>query len=104
MVIVNQTKITESTFSKWRSHKVDVNEDGDSYSYYVIPLIDIDEFNVDMLDKIPALFSSYSDEFVDDKGDIVYTVRLDTQLPEITTEQEVELLYKILTKKSLVIK
>lgn len=104
MVIINQTQITESTFNKWKAHKVDVNEDGDSYSYYVIPLIDVDEFNVDMMEKIPALFSSYSDEFVDDKGNTVYTIRLDTQLPEITTEQEVELLYKILTKKNLSIK
>lgn len=103
MVIINQTQITESTFSKWKAHKVDVDEDGDQYSYYVIPLIDIDEFNVNMLETIPALFSSYSDEFTDDKGNTVYTIRFDTQLPEITTEQEVELLYKILTKKSLVI-
>jgi hypothetical protein len=103
MVIINQTQITESTFSKWKCHKVDVDEDGDQYSYYVIPLIDIDEFNVNMLETIPALFSSYSDEFTDDKGNTVYTIRFDTQLPEITTEQEVELLYKILTKKSLVI-
>lgn len=102
MVIINQTQITESTFNKWKSHKVDVDEDGDHYSYYVIPLIDIDEFNVNMLETIPALFSSYSDEFTDDKGNTVYTIRFDTQLPEITTEQEVELLYKILTKKSLV--
>lgn len=103
MVIINQTQITESTFSKWKSHKVDVDEDGDQYSYYVIPLIDIDEFNVNMLETIPSLFSSYSDEFTDEKGNTVYTIRFDTQLPEITTEQEVELLYKILTKKSLVL-
>lgn len=102
MVIINQTQITESTFEKWKSHKVDVDEDGEQYSYYVIPLIDVDEFNVNMLDTIPALYSSYSDEFTDEKGNTVYTIRFDTQLPEITTEQEVELLYKILTKKSLI--
>jgi hypothetical protein len=104
MIIVNQTQITESTFDKWKCHKIDVDEDGEQYTYYVIPLIEVDEFNVDMMDKIPALYSSYSDEFTDDKGNTVYTVRLDTQLPEITTEQEVELLYKILTRKSLIIK
>jgi hypothetical protein len=102
MVIINQTQITESTFTKWRSYKVDVEDDGEAYCYYVIPLIDVDQFNVDMLETIPALYSSYSDEFTDDKGNTVYTIRFDTQLPEITTEQEVELLYKILTKKSLI--
>lgn len=101
MVIVNQSQITESTFNKWKAHKVDVEEDDGQYSYYVIPLIDVDQFNVSMLEKIPALYSSYSDEFTDDDGNIVFTIRLDTQLPEMTTEQEVELLYKILTKKSL---
>jgi hypothetical protein len=102
MVILNQTQITESTFTKWRSHKVDVEDDGEAYFYYVIPLIDVDQFNVDMLETIPALYSSYSDEFTDDNGNTVFTIRFDTQLPEITTEQEVELLYKILTKKSLI--
>lgn len=101
MVIVNQSQITEATFNKWKAHKVDVEEDDGQYSYYVIPLIDVDQFNVSMLEKIPALYSSYSDEFTDDDGNVVFTIRLDTQLPEMTTEQEVELLYKILTKKSL---
>jgi hypothetical protein len=61
----------------------------------------VDEFNVAMIETTPVLFSSYSDEFTDEKGKTVYTIRFDPQLPEITTEQEVELLYKILTKKDL---
>lgn len=101
MIIVPETPIFESSFSKWKAHKVEAEEKGETYSYYVIPLIEVDEFNTSMIDTMPALFSSYSDEFTDDKGNVIYTIRFDPQLPEITTEQEVELLYKILTKKDL---
>lgn len=102
MVIVNQTPITEKSFSKWKAHKIDVDENGEQYSYYVIPLVQVDEMNAEVLETVPALFSSYSDEFVDTKEKTpVYTVRFDTQLPDLTTEEEVELLYHILTKKDI---
>lgn len=103
MIIVNETPITEKSFEKWKSHRVDAEEEGEQYSYYVIPLVEVDKFNVEVLETIPALYSSYNDEFVDDNGNTVYTVRFDTQLPDITTEQQVELLYNILTKKTLLL-
>jgi hypothetical protein len=101
MIIINQTPITETSFDKWKSHKIDVDEKDDTYYYYVLPLVDIKDFDKENLETTPAFFSSYSDEFTDDKGNTVYTVRFDTQLPDMTTEQEVELAYTILTKKSL---
>lgn len=101
MIIVNETPITEKSFEKWKAHKIDVNEKDENYSYYVIPLVNITDVNEQSLESVPALYSSYDDEFLDDKGNTVFTVRLDTQLPDMTTEQQVELLYTILTKKNL---
>lgn len=102
MIIVNETPITEKSFEKWKAHKIDVNGKDENYSYYVIPLVEITDVNEQTIENIPALYSSYDDEFLDDKGNTIYTIRLDTQLPDITTEQQVELLYNILTKKSLI--
>ena len=107
MIILPQTLITEKSFKKWKCHRIEVDDDINSppYTYYVIPLVDITITNKDDLEKIPTLFSSYSDEFMNDEtSENVYTVRLDPQLPELVTEQEVELLYKILVKKDLLIK
>lgn len=101
MIIVNETPITEKSFEKWKAHKIHVNEKDENYSYYVIPLIEITNIDEQILESIPALYSSYDDEFLDDKGNTVFTVRLDTQLPDMTSEQQVELLYNILTKKNL---
>jgi len=102
MIVVPQTPISEESFNRWKCHRIDVEDNGDTYHYYIIPLIDVDEEEVSRIDTVPALYSSGSDEFLDDKGNPLYTVRLfDDDLPEITTEEEVEILYKILTKKEL---
>lgn len=105
MIIVPQTPITESSFNKWKCHRLEVEDGEDSYHYYVIPLIDIDEDEIPEMQYAPALFSSESGEFLDDKGNDIYTVRLfDEDLPEMTSEEEVEILYKILTKKDIFLK
>ena len=102
MIIVPETPITDASFDKWKAHKIDVEEEEEKYHYYVIPLIDVDEEELKKIEEIPALFSSESDEFQDQNGNPAYTVRLfDEDLPELTTEEEVEILYKILTKKDL---
>jgi hypothetical protein len=102
MIIVPQTPITESSFNKWRCHRLDVEDGLDSYHYYIIPLVDIDEDEVQYLENFPVLFSSESDELTDENGNVIYTVRLfDEDIPAITTEEEVEILYQILTKKKL---
>ena len=103
MIIVPETPITEASFEKWKSHRIDVSDDGETYFYYIIPLIDVGEEELLDIESVPALFSSESDEFVDENGNIIFTMRLfDADLPEITTEEEVEILYNILTKKDLV--
>lgn len=102
MIVLPQTPITENSFNRWKCHRLDVEDGIDTYHYYVIPLIDMDEDELDNLEYAPVLFSSESDEFTDDNGNVIYTVRLfDEDLPELTSEEEVEILYEILTKKKL---
>ena len=103
MIIAPQTPITDSSFNKWKAHKIEVEDEDDKFYYYVVPLIDVDEEEIKRIEEIPAMFSSESDEFVDsDTGDKLFTVRLfDEDLPELTSEEEVEILYRILTKKEL---
>jgi hypothetical protein len=103
MIIVPQTPISDGSFDKWKAHKIDVEDEDDKFYYYVIPLIDVDEQELERIEAIPALFSSESDEFVGEDGVRIFTMRLfDEDLPELTSEEEVEILYKILTKKELV--
>ncbi len=102
MIIIPQTPITDASFDKWKSHRIDVTDDGDKYHYYVIPLVDIDEEQLQHIEILPTIFSSESDEFTDEEGNPIFTCRLfDDDLPELTSEEEVEILYKILTKKEL---
>jgi len=102
MIIIPQTKITDASFEKWKAHKIDVDINEESYHYYVIPLIDVDENEMQELEFMPTLFSSESGEFIDENGKPVYTLRLfDDDLPELEFEEEVEILYKILTKKEI---
>lgn len=105
MIIVPQTPITEASFDKWKCHRVDVNDTDDNFYYYVIPLIDIDETEMRNLETLPTLFSSESDMYTDENGNPIFTMRLfDDDLPELTTEEEVEILYKLLTKKDLLLR
>lgn len=104
MIVLPQTPITENSFKRWKSHKIEVEDGVDSYHYYIIPLIDIDENDIEDIEFTPVLSSSESDEFFDENGNTIYTVRLfDDDLPELTTEEEVEILYELLTKKKLFI-
>ena len=68
-------------------------------------LVDLNEDEIQQLEYMPTIFSSASDEFIDENGKATYTMRLfEEDLPELTTEEEVEILYKILTKKELFLK
>lgn len=102
MIILNETPITDASFDKWKAHRIDVTEAEDSFYYYVIPLVDIDESEVSRIEDIPALFSSESDNFIGENGEVVFTIRMfEEDLPELTTEEEVEILYRLLTKKDI---
>lgn len=105
MIIIPQTPITESSFNRWKCHRLEVEDGEDSYHYYVIPLIDIDEDELAEMEYAPVLYSSESGEFLDENGNDIYTIRLfDEDMPEIETEEEVEILYKILTRKDIFLK
>jgi hypothetical protein len=105
MIIVQQTPITDNSFDKWKAHKIEVEEQDDKFYYYIVPLVDVDEREIQDIESIPALFSSESDEFTDDEGNRIFTMRLfDDDLPELTSEEEVEILYHILTKRNIILK
>ena len=106
MIIVPETPITEASFNKWKCHKIDATDEIEgNYHYFVIPLVDLNEDEIQQLEYMPTIFSSASDEFIDENGKATYTMRLfEEDLPELTTEEEVEILYKILTKKDLFLK
>jgi hypothetical protein len=106
MIIVPETPITDISFQKWNPCvRIEMKDESldDSFHYYIIPLIDVSQEELENnLDTIPSLWSSESTEFESEEGVTLYTMRLfDEDLPELTTEEEVEILYKILTKKDL---
>ena len=85
--------------------RLEVNDNGDMYYYYVIPLVEIDEDEMQDLEYLPKMLSSESGEFTDEKDRPIYTIRLfDDDLPELEFEEEVEILYKLLTKKDIFLK
>ena len=105
MIIIPQTPITDASFERWKCHRMEIEEEDSKFYYYIIPLMDIGEDEVSIIENIPALFSSMSDEFEDENGNPTYTMRLfDEDMPEITSEEEVEILYQILTKKEIFLK
>ena len=105
MVFGGEFKLRKS-FNKWKCHKIDATDEIEgNYHYFVIPLVDLNEDEIQQLEYMPTIFSSASDEFIDENGKATYTMRLfEEDLPELTTEEEVEILYKILTKKDLFLK
>lgn len=105
MIILPQTPITDASFERWKCHRLEIEEEDGKFFYYVIPLMDIGEDEIKNIEEVPALFSSVSDEFEDENGNSLYTVRLfDADMPELTSEEEVEILYQILTKKQIFLK
>jgi hypothetical protein len=102
MITVPQTPITDTSFQRWKAHKVEGSDGESTFHYYVIPLIDVDEEELSYIEDIPTLFSSDSDTLKDSKGNTIYTMRLfDDDLPELQTEEEVEILFKLLTKREI---
>ncbi len=106
MIIVPETPITDISFTKWNPCiKIEMKDESlnETFHYYIIPLIDVSQEELEnSIETIPSLWSSESTEFESEEGITLYTMRLfDEDMPELTTEEEVEILYKILTKKDL---
>jgi hypothetical protein len=93
MLTFPKTPITDSSFKKWSAIKYEEEneEDGSTYHYYIIPLPN--DWDNDASSR-PALLSTASEYKISvfDYG----------ELPLLETEEDVELLYKIVTQQELV--
>jgi hypothetical protein len=100
MIEFPYTPITEETFERQGWLRFEDNEDGgDTFHYWVLPL---PKDNPD--DKCPVLISSADDEYFDlglEKGQ--YMVEIDGMLGlgMCRNEEEVEILYRALTRHEL---
>lgn len=106
MLTFPKTPITDSSFKKWNAIKNEEenDEDGSIYYYYIIPLPN--DWDNDTSAR-PALLSTASDEcniIGIKKGEYKIAVFDYGELPLLDTEEDVELLYKILTRQDLVTK
>lgn len=106
MLTFPKTPITDSSFIKWNAIKQEEENDetGEIYYFYIIPLPN--QWDGDMSDR-PALLSTASDEaniVGVKKGHFKISVFDYGDLPLLETEEDVELLYKIVTTEDLVIR
>lgn len=94
-----ESLITEETFERQGWEKVQEDEsEGPSGYYWILPLPKDDD---DVSDR-PTLISIASDEWKTmELNEGEYLVTLFDNLPMLETEEEIELLYKILTKENL---
>lgn len=101
MITIPQTPITDQSFKKWGLKKIKDTDRDIEYYYYIIPLPKEDYPNNDMK---PFLITSANDEareFGLEDGQFVVRLFEIGELPPLKTEQEVELLYYLLTKQNL---
>lgn len=101
MITMPKTPITEHSFKKWNAIKVEETDDGGDYYYYIIPIPN--DGDLDLGDR-PAMVSIANDEWKNcdiDEGHYLISLFDHYDLPMIETEEEIELLYKILTKENL---
>jgi hypothetical protein len=68
MIILPQTVITDSSFDRWKSHRIEVNNKFEKYYYHTIPLIDVGANEIEQIDSVPIIISSASDEYLDSDG------------------------------------
>ena len=101
MITIPQTPITDISFKKWGLKPIEDIDNDVTYHYYVIPLPKENHPNNDMK---PFLISSANDEWKEfglNRGEYIVRLFEIGELPHLKTEQEVELLYNLLTKKQL---
>jgi hypothetical protein len=104
MLTFPKTPITDASFRKWNAikHEEESEETGEIYHYYILPLPN--NWDGDMSAR-PALLSTASDEYNIigvKKGEYKISVFDYGELPLLETEEDVELLYKIVTQENLV--
>lgn len=99
MITMPQTPITDHSFKKWGAIKIEESDDESEYYYWIIPIPKLDG---DDVSERPTLISIANDEWkAMDIPEGQYLVTLFDNLPMLETEEQIELLYKILTKENL---
>ena len=97
MITIPQTPITDHSFKKWGAIKIEESDGESEYYYWILPM----PKDEDVADR-PTLISTANDEWKQlDLNEGEYLITLFDNLPMMETEEEVELLYKILTKENL---
>jgi hypothetical protein len=100
MITMPQTPITDHSFKRWNAIKIEESDGENNYYYWIIPLPNGDELKT--INR-PTLVSIASDEWkAMELNEGEYLVTLFDNLPMLETEEEIELLYKILTKENLI--
>ena len=98
MITMPQTPITDHSFKRWGAIRIEETDGASEYYYWILPLPKED----DDVSNRPTLISIASDDWKAmgvNEGE--YLVTLFDNLPMLETEEEIELLYKILTKENL---
>jgi hypothetical protein len=99
MITMPQSPITDHSFKKWGAIRVEESDGESEYYYWIIPIPKLEEFDVS---ERPTLISTANDEWKNmeiKEGE--YLISLFENVPMMETEEEIELLYKILTKQNL---
>lgn len=103
LYFISKTPITEKTFERqgWEKivEKDDDFDDGDVYTYYILPL---PKDNPDP--SAPFLISSADDEYKEiglNEGEYIVELGDYMGLGLCNCEEELDLLYKLLTKKTI---
>ncbi len=102
MITMPQTSITDHSFKKWNAIRVEETDGENEYYYWIIPMPNDNDMDVS---EKPTLISTADDEWKNldlDEGQYLVSLFDHYELPMIETEEEVELLYKILTKENLI--
>jgi len=99
LYFISQTPITTETFERQGWEKIDEKDEDDEFTYYVLPL---PKDNPDP--NSPLLISSIEDEWKQmgvNEGEFLVELADYVGLGVCKTEEELELLYRVLTKKQI---
>jgi hypothetical protein len=99
LYFISETSITEETFKRQGWEKIEEKDDDDEYVYFILP---IPKDNPDP--NAPLLISSIEDEWKQmgvDKGQFLVELADYVGLGVCKTEEELELLYRVLTKRQI---
>jgi len=101
MITMPQTPITDHSFKKWKAIRIDETDGDVNFYYWILPLPNNDDLDAS---NRPTLVSTANDEWKNmdlEEGQYLVSLFDWNDLPMLETEEDIELLYKILTKENL---